>query len=76
MIKEWKCPHCGQEITATVDVTLVIPGKMLGQITKANIRKKEVRLLTANWSSVQLYCFHCGWANWKKEKEEANASSG
>ena len=72
MRKDWQCPRCKKELTATVDVTLSMPGRMLGQITKANIRKKEVQLLTANWSTTQLYCFHCGWANWRKETIDAS----
>lgn len=66
--KSWQCPGCGQRITATVDITLSMPGDILGQITKANIRRKEVRLLTANWATVRLYCFNCGWTNWKKSE--------
>jgi hypothetical protein len=59
-----RCPKCHcDNIQMMVDVTILAPSEMEGQITKKNINSKKVKLYAANWPRASYFCQteNCGW---------------
>lgn len=57
-----KCPKCGTETRMTVSLYLDIPSSMSHQLSKANLRRKEVHVQGAGWPDATYYCTRmCGW---------------
>lgn len=59
------CPQCNEpdSIEIMVDVTMIIPARMESQISKTNIKSKDVRIYAANWPRAHYLCKTegCGW---------------
>ena len=58
-----KCPKCNSDVEIMVDVTMLIPAEMESQLSKTNLRKKEVKIYAANWGRANYFCKNnkCGW---------------
>jgi hypothetical protein len=58
------CPMCNQDnVEMMVDVTMVIPSSMESQLSKTNIRNKDVKIYAVNWPRATYICKteDCGW---------------
>ena len=51
-----KCPECGKELYMNVNVSIDLPSSMESQLSKSNIRKKEVEIISASWDSSYYFC--------------------
>jgi hypothetical protein len=57
-----KCQKCGsQDILVIVTAFLEIPIKMYGNLTKENIKKKDVQIRGADWGKASFLCKDCGY---------------
>jgi hypothetical protein len=65
-----KCPECGSDVEMMVDVTMLIPAELEGNLTKRNLRKKGVVIYAANWSRASYFCKNCRWNYNNKRKAE------
>ena len=55
------CPHCKKgEIRIKVELFLDIPFRLAHQLSKKNLRSKDVKIEGANWPKEMLYCTHPG----------------
>jgi len=53
---EMKCEKCKADTIITVQVGIHCPSEMYGNLTKSNLRKKEVWLTHANWETTNFIC--------------------
>ena len=55
------CPKCSKvdQISVTVDATIVGGVDLWGNVTKGMIRTKEVQIVAANWPGAHVYCHRC-----------------
>ena len=56
-----KCPECGGDVEMMVDVTIIIPSELEGNLTKRGLRNKDVRLYAASWDRASYFCKNCRW---------------
>ncbi len=55
------CPQCLENTMETfVDITVCVPFGW-SNLSKSGIRKKEVKIVSADWSRARFYCKSCGW---------------
>ena len=55
-----KCLKCGSENTViTFNLGIQTEGKDYRKITKEVLKKKETKILFANWDSAVLICLNC-----------------
>jgi len=68
-----KCPKCGNSLEMMVDVTIIIPSEMESQLSKTNLRRKEVKIYAANWSGASYFCTnkYCKWNKINPLKEKS-----
>jgi hypothetical protein len=59
-----RCPKCNGKVEMMVDVTMIIPAELESQLTKTNLRRKDVRIYAANWSKASYFCLNenCRWS--------------
>ncbi len=58
------CPQCLEDtFIKMVDIVIECPSDT-SKIDKAEMRKKEVKIIAANWSKVRYYCRNCGYRIW------------
>lgn len=60
------CKKCNTELLANVKIGITIPSSKMFEITKAEIRKKDVKLLyveRAFDNKFDLFCPKCGWVS-------------
>ena len=50
------CPECGSPVKMMVSVIILIPSEMESQLSKRNLRKKEVQVYAADWSRATYFC--------------------
>ena len=56
-----RCPRCKKgEIRIKVELFLDIPFSLAHQLSKKNLRSRDVVLEGANWPREYLYCSECG----------------
>ena len=58
-----KCPDCDGKVEMIVNVTMLIPAELEGQLSKANLRRKDVKLYGASWDKAAYFCKNnkCRW---------------
>lgn len=62
------CPQClNNTARKFVDVTFDVP-EGTRNLSKAAIRKSEVRMVLVDWEKARYYCYECGW--YHKEVQE------
>lgn len=55
-----KCGRYGEETRMQVQATISAPSTMYANLSKINLRKKEVSLLSVNWETADIICT-CGY---------------
>ena len=59
-MEEFKCFNCGStNVRFMAQITLAAPMSMYGNLTKRNLRSKEVELWGADWVHCDVYCIDC-----------------
>lgn len=58
------CPKCGGPLEIMVDVTMLIPENMENNITKHQLRRRDVKLYAAGWPKASYFCLNtdCRWS--------------
>ena len=56
-----KCPHCFKSGFRQLVYVAVDCDAENGNLTKAGIRKKDVKIEAVNWSAAIFRCFKCGY---------------
>jgi hypothetical protein len=54
------CPKCSEEMEMTVRVEIRLPSKYANLISKEVIKKKECKLVCADWPNAVANCYACG----------------
>lgn len=70
------CPQCLEDDLAMwVDVVIQCP---IGQtsLSKSAIRKKEIKIILANWDKARYICQNCNYRLWPNEVRKLNNESG
>lgn len=59
-----KCPRCDSEnMSFMVDIIVHAPIKYLHELSKTNLRKKDVEIIGADWDKATYVCLECYWDN-------------
>lgn len=57
-----RCPKCGRDkVRCQVSLFLEIPGRLMHNLSKQNLRSREVMVLGAGWPTATMYCTGCKW---------------
>ena len=75
------CPKCGGNTRMQVQATISAPSSLVHQLSKQNLRSKEVYLMGVNWETADFICENqdCqhitdGYGNYVTKLEKANMS--
>lgn len=60
-----KCVKCGGDVKMMVQMTIVAPGELFHNFTKANLRRKDVHSMGVNWGAADFLCQNpkCGYVD-------------
>ena len=59
-----RCPKCRRRsVRCLVSLYLDIPGDLMHQLSKTNLRKRGVQVMGAGWPTSTMFCSRgaCGW---------------
>lgn len=73
------CPKCGSETTMQVQAVISAPGELAHQLSKQNLRRKDVQLLGVLWETADYVCTNwacahvvTGYGNYVTKLEKEN----
>jgi len=62
----FKCPKCDTELRRAIKVYMDVPVSLF-RFTKANLRKRGVKITAVCWDTQFIYCPNCGYNQNTKE---------
>lgn len=61
LLTEHQCPRCGKRLKMLVLLTLEVPLKLEGRMTKRTLQRRDVRIVAGEVSRSRVVC-GCGWS--------------